>query len=278
MTSRMDKKGVLTFAVIIIIALALVACNLKLPTAEAQTANSDLALTIRGFVVNNLNLTLDDVKAMPRTSEYAELYCVDNPRTPLNQGIWTGVELSYLIEQANLSAGAAKVAFFASDGYTTDLTIDKASQDSSILVAYQKDNESLDGLQLVVPYCWGYKWISSLTQIQLVNFDFLGTTESSGYSDDATAVNVGAVLPSSPSNPPYTLSTPNSTTPTQDFTPSPTLLPHSPTPTIDPKTSSVTSSPKLQRSSVFYVVIVITIIIFTIVSTIILMKQSKLKN
>lgn len=275
----MDKKGVLTFVSIVIIALALVACNLKQPTAEAQTSNSDLALTIRGFVVNNLNLTLDDVKAMPKTSEYAELYCVDNPRTPLNQGVWTGVELSYLIQQANVSAGAVKVAFFASDGYTTDLTVDKASQDSSILVAYQKDNETLNGLQLVVPDSWGYKWISSLTQIQLVNFNFFGTTESNGYSDDGTMVNVGGVMPSTPSNPQYSFSTPNSTTPTQNNTPSPILSSQSPTPTIDPKASSVTSSPELQRSTSFsYDIVAIIIIISAIISTAILMKQSKLKN
>ena len=72
----------------------------------------------------------------------------------------------------------------ASDGYKTDLTISQALN-SHIIVAFRRDDSLLsERLRLVVPGKWGYKWISGLTHIQLVDYDFLGTWESKGYSDE----------------------------------------------------------------------------------------------
>jgi DMSO/TMAO reductase YedYZ molybdopterin-dependent catalytic subunit len=36
----------------------------------------------------------------------------------------------------------------------------------------------------VVPDQWGYKWISQLIRIELVDYDFLGAYESRGYPDN----------------------------------------------------------------------------------------------
>ena len=55
-----------------------------------------------------------------------------------------------------------------------------------IILAYEKDGERLsEKTRLVVPGKWGYKWISQLTRIELVNYDFKGFWESRGYSDEA---------------------------------------------------------------------------------------------
>ena len=47
-------------------------------------------------------------------------------------------------------------------------------------------------LRLVVPDKWGYKWISYVTVIELVDYDFLGVWESQGYPDAAV---VGEEIP-----------------------------------------------------------------------------------
>jgi DMSO/TMAO reductase YedYZ molybdopterin-dependent catalytic subunit len=110
---------------------------------------------------------------------------VDFPTSPVAEGNWTGVQLADLIETAKASSGALKVAFYASDGFSTDLTLAAATRDD-IVVAYNHNGQPLpETIRLVVPGRWGYKWISNLDHVELVNYDFKGFWESRGYSDDA---------------------------------------------------------------------------------------------
>jgi hypothetical protein len=122
---------------------------------------------------------------MPTSTVYAKLYCVGWPSTPLAEGNWTGVRLGLILEEAGVSPEAVKVAFYADDGFSTDLTVTTAMRDD-IILAYARDGEPLtENVRLVVPCKWGYKWISGPTHIELVDYDFLGTYESSGLPDEA---------------------------------------------------------------------------------------------
>lgn len=154
----------------------------SIPAAQAVSTN-DWKVTISGLVVNPMGLSLTDLAAMPQTNVEATIYCVDFPTSPVTSGKWTGVKLSTLFEQAGVSSSAIKVAFYASDGYATDLDLDTANHDD-IILAYQKDGLPLtETLRLVVPGKWGYKWINQVTSIVLVDYDFKGKWESQGYSD-----------------------------------------------------------------------------------------------
>lgn len=142
-------------------------------------------LVVDGLVQHPLNLTMEELMAMPRTTVSATLYCVDGPDYPLASGNWTGVQLAIILEQAHVSPSAMKVAFHANDGFSTDLTVEAAMRENVIL-AYERDGQPLtEKLRLVVPGHWGYKWISNLGHIELVDHDFLGSWESRGYPDDA---------------------------------------------------------------------------------------------
>jgi DMSO/TMAO reductase YedYZ molybdopterin-dependent catalytic subunit len=155
------------------------------PPTEPATAEPQWSLVLDGLVESPLNLTFDDLSGMPKTTEYVELYCVDYPTVPVEKGDWTGVRLGLLLEQAGVSPEAVKIAFYADDGYSTDLTIATAMRED-IILAYERDGMPLsEGLRLVVPGKWGYKWISGLTHIELVDYDFTGVFESRGYSDEA---------------------------------------------------------------------------------------------
>ena len=156
------------------------------PTPTGGTAtDSEWTVTVDGLVESPLNLTIEDIVAMPSSTVYGVLICVGLPTSPLEEGHWTGVRLGLILEQAGVSQEAVKVAFYADDGFTTDLPVETAMRDD-IILAYEKDGEPLtENLRLVVPCKWGYKWIRDLTHIELVDYDFLGHYESRGYSDEA---------------------------------------------------------------------------------------------
>jgi DMSO/TMAO reductase YedYZ molybdopterin-dependent catalytic subunit len=150
------------------------------PTADS----AEWTLVVDGSVQHPLKLTLNELMAMPKTTVNAAIYCVGPPSSLVTSGNWTGVRLGLILEKAGVSSGAVKIAFYATDNYSTDLTVQTAMS-NNIIVAYEKDGVPLtEKLRLVVPGKWGYKWISNLNHIEVTNYNFLGKWESRGYSDD----------------------------------------------------------------------------------------------
>jgi hypothetical protein len=157
-------------------------------------------VTVNGLVQNPLTLNLTNLTDMPATSVDANLYCVDFPSQIVTGGMWTGVKLSYILGEAGVLPFAIKVAFYAADGYSTDLDLETANK-QNVILAYQKDGEPLyETLRLVVPGKWGYKWISQVNSIVLVDNDYLGKWESQGYSDVAD-IELSPSYPSQPTVP-----------------------------------------------------------------------------
>jgi DMSO/TMAO reductase YedYZ molybdopterin-dependent catalytic subunit len=174
---------------LIIIALTISGTAYGIMQMRPQTQGSTGRLLVRGLVQNPLNLTMNEIQTMPKTVVNEKLVCVDFPGAPIANGNWTGVQLAYLLQQAKVNQTAIKVAFYADDGYTTDLTVQDAMNEN-IIIAHELNGRPLaEGLRLVVPGRWGYKWISHLTTIELVNYDFKGTWESRGYPDEGRVGN-----------------------------------------------------------------------------------------
>jgi len=227
------KKIFAGTAATVTIALVIIsfAYNLMPPanSANAET-ETEWQLTVTGLVENPLNLNWSKIVAMPKTTVNATLFCVDFPNNVVMQGNWTGIKLQTLLEEAKPSADAIKVGFHAADGYSTDLTIETAMR-NDVILAYEKDGVPLNDLRLVVPDKWGYKWISQLTIIELLNYNFLGFWESQGYSDAANISSESELTPTPSQEPPKVdvpLSTPTnlpSTTPTPTPSQPPTTSP-----------------------------------------------------
>jgi len=168
---------------IVLLTLGSATTFLRTNAESSDLPDSQWRLIVTGLVDNPLNLTLSNLKTMPMTTENATLYCIDYPGVPLMQGTWVGVKLSYLLEQAGVQSKAFKIAFQAADNYSTDLILQQGLQENVIL-AYENNGAPLaETLRLVVPGTWGYKWISQVTRINLVDYDFLGVMETRGYSD-----------------------------------------------------------------------------------------------
>ncbi|MEJ2244227.1 MAG: molybdopterin-dependent oxidoreductase [Candidatus Bathyarchaeota archaeon] len=142
-------------------------------------------LIVTGYVENPLNLSWSQIVSLPKTIVNSELICVDWPDQVVFSGNWTGVRLNLLLQRAELSPQAMKVAFFATDNFSTDLALETAMRDD-IIIAYELNGEPLyDDVRLVVPGKWGYKWIHHIELVILYNTDFLGHYESNGFSDEA---------------------------------------------------------------------------------------------
>ena len=164
------------------------------PAAYSAVIDTEWQLTITGLVNTSLNLKLADLIAMPQSTIFAQIYCVGPPSFFVEEGNWTGVKLGLLLEKAGISHDVIKVAFYASDGFSTDLTIE-AAMSENVIVAYEKDGVPLDEkLRLVVPGRWGYKWIYNLNRIELVDYNFLGRYERGDYSDSAEITQSGAPI------------------------------------------------------------------------------------
>ncbi len=163
------------------------------PTEQSQLDEKfqNWRLIVDGLVEKPLNLSVSNLLSMPSTSVNATLYCVGGGTGyPVENGTWEGVRLKLILEKAGIRPNAIKVAFYAPDGFSTDLTIQDAER-NDVIIAYKKNGEFLKDkngnpdFRLVVPGKWGYKWIRGLNHIELVDYDFKGLFESRGYSDEA---------------------------------------------------------------------------------------------
>jgi DMSO/TMAO reductase YedYZ molybdopterin-dependent catalytic subunit len=233
-------KKILTTIITTTILLSLIA-TLNI-TVNADTTNPP-ALTITGQVDHPTSLTLSQLQAFPKSTEYAAIICVDFPSKIVEEGNWTGVKLSNLLETAGIQSDAAKIAIIATDGFSSDLPVQEAMQ-NDIILAYEKDGQALSSLRLVVPGRWGYKWVNLVAEIQVVNYNYLGFWESKGYSDSAI-VGQDPGGPKTPPAPPAPTTTP---TPYPSTTPTPT--PSQNTTTGGQATQSPTNQNPAQKSSI----------------------------
>lgn len=180
------KSWALTISIALIVCLAFSQNFMVMPGVSAQSGG----LRIFGLVDRPLNLTYDDLLSFPRVSEVARLICVVG--TPNVTYDWIGVPVFYLLTLAETRPNATKVIFRASDGFSSDLPLSEALK-PVIMVAFGANGSTtlptISGIQglfrLVVPSKWGYKWVGNLAEIELVDYDYKGTYESTGYSDEA---------------------------------------------------------------------------------------------
>ncbi|MCU1490555.1 MAG: oxidoreductase molybdopterin binding [Acidimicrobiaceae bacterium] len=145
-------------------------------------------LTVSGMVQRPLNLTVDDLKALPATYLTHDFQCVTGWK--VDNVHWTGVRLTDLAEHAGAHPKATAFEFASFDGlYTESLTMDQARQ-SGAIVAYSMlggpvSQEHGGPIRLYVPGMFGYKSIKWLSNINLVEDFVPGYWEQNGYPINA---------------------------------------------------------------------------------------------
>jgi DMSO/TMAO reductase YedYZ molybdopterin-dependent catalytic subunit len=216
--SHMNKKILQTLTLITVLGFLFSAFLISSSSSEVHATNvatennTEWTVQIDGEVANPVNLTISDLLAMPSVSVYAELYCYGKLVTV---GVWTGVPVATVLEEAEVNPQAKSATFYASDGYTIPFPIRDITEKG--LIAYELDGQALpETLRLVIPQANGDRWIAMITYIHV----------SADEAPPLPAVPANILSGLSPS--PDTNSTPQpSPTPQPSTTPSPTPTPDS---------------------------------------------------
>jgi hypothetical protein len=179
-----------------IVLLPILCLNVLVAYVPVVSPASDSGnLVIRGLVSNQLNLTYSELENLRMVWEVVPLQCVFAPYPlPFN---WTGIPLFYLLSLAGVQNGAKEVVFRGNDGFSSSISLDKAMHPTTILAlkvngtTLPPEDEYPTGLpggypyKVVVPCKFGYKWVGKIVEIEVVDYDYKGTYESQGFSDEA---------------------------------------------------------------------------------------------
>lgn len=166
------------------------------PTVDLST----WSLAVDGLVNNPKNYSLQNLQALPGTSQYTTFECVSNT---VNGGLignakWGGVKISDLLADAGGAQPSAKyVVFYGVEGYSVGIPIEKAMMDDSI-VAYSMNDQPLPvnhgyPLRGVIPGFYGMmscKWVNKISVFGSV---YQGFWQTRGWTNDAT-INTGTFI------------------------------------------------------------------------------------
>lgn len=148
----------------ILLMLIFVLFPLIIPPLASASSSNQWNLTITNLNRTTINLSYDDLLAMPKTTISADLSCYGNL---IFSGAWGGVRLSDLLNLAVIDQSVVAIDFTAQDGYSVSIPINTAMR-SDVIVAYDLDGSQLNEvLRLVVPEANGNIWIGRITSIEM---------------------------------------------------------------------------------------------------------------
>lgn len=174
-------------------------------------------LRLGGSVRRSLELSLEQIRALPRQTVAVTMECAGNGRArlsprPLSQpwlveavgtAEWTGTPLGGLLERAELTDDAVEIVFTGADrgvqgeveqDYARSLSVADAMR-PEVLLAYEMNGRALEPqhgfpLRLIVPGWYGMTSVKWLTSIEAVTSAFGGFQQADAYrykrdADDA---------------------------------------------------------------------------------------------
>jgi DMSO/TMAO reductase YedYZ molybdopterin-dependent catalytic subunit len=164
------------------------------PQPPPTISDSDFRLRIFGAVEDELNLSLDDLHAMPVVEDMRTLECIGNPvgGKLIGNAVWRGVPTAHLLELAGVLPRARELKFECADGYHTSISVQLAMDPHSFL-AYWMNGVPLPPkhgypLRALWPGRYGQKQPKWITGIDLVTEPHLGHWERQGWSNEAIIV------------------------------------------------------------------------------------------
>ncbi len=111
---------------------------------DPEVGASSWRLRIDGLVNQPVTLTYEDIVTMPSQQFPRTLECISNEvgGDLISNGAWTGLPIADVLAKVGPQAGAKLLHFSCVDGYTENMTIEKAMQPGTFLV-YQLDGQPL---------------------------------------------------------------------------------------------------------------------------------------
>lgn len=164
-------------------------------------------LKVGGHVDKQIELSLDELKRMDKTSVDAVNQCSGNSRGlfephvfggqwgngAMGNAKWAGVPLKDVLDKAGIKSGAVEVTFTGLDkgglptvpDFTKSLSVDEARK-SELLLAYEMNGDPLPllngfPLRLIRPGWYATYWVKALSEINVVTKPFEGFWMKPGY-------------------------------------------------------------------------------------------------
>ncbi|HET7181324.1 MAG TPA: molybdopterin-dependent oxidoreductase [Candidatus Limnocylindrales bacterium] len=146
------------------------------PTVDRSTWR----LKVTGLVDREVELTYDELVALPIIEQYVTIACVSNEvgGNLVGNAKWTGVALRDVLDMAGVQAGADQLVGHSVDGFTAGMPVEWVMDASRIpMIAVEMNGEPLPRAhgypaRLIVPGLYGYvsatKW---LAELELTTFD-----------------------------------------------------------------------------------------------------------
>jgi DMSO/TMAO reductase YedYZ molybdopterin-dependent catalytic subunit len=155
-----------------------------MPTFDRSTWRLDVG----GLVQQQLSLSYDDLRDLPRAHQVSDFHCVTG--WTVENVRWTGVRLTEIFDRARPYPDAQALQFVSAEVPYFDFLTLEQSLLKDVMLAYEMDGKPLARehgapLRLVIPEMYGYKGVKWLNRIDLVPQASDGYWELLGYDRDA---------------------------------------------------------------------------------------------
>ena len=169
--------------------------NTRAPDVDAAAWR----LRVTGLVDSPLELTLDEIRAMPSQTQILTMQCISNPigGDLTSSSRWTGVLFKDLQAQAGVQASAAGAYITSTDGFYEFVTMEDI-QDERCLLVYAMNGEPLPPehgfpLRVYIPNRYGMKQPKWIENIELVAERIDGYWVDRGWDREALVNTVSVV-------------------------------------------------------------------------------------
>ena len=159
------------------------------------------SLMVDGLVGNPKSYTLQDLQALPSTSQYTTLECVSNDINGdlVSNAKWTGLTIADLLNDAGGPLGSATyVVFYSVDGYSVGIPLSKALMPDSLMV-YSMNGQLLPTahgypLRALVPGLYGMMSAKWVNRVSLIDSTYEGYWQTRGWENDAMVNTVSFIV------------------------------------------------------------------------------------
>lgn len=173
--------------------------RIDINTRPPEVDGGEWRLRVNGLVDRPLELTLDEIRAMPSQTQILTMQCISNPigGDLTSSSRWTGVLFQDLLAQARVQASAAGAYITSTDGFYEFVTMEDI-QDERCLLVYAMNSEPLPPehgfpLRVYIPNRYGMKQPKWIENIELVAERIDGYWVDRGWDREARVNTVSVV-------------------------------------------------------------------------------------
>ncbi len=140
-----------------------------------------------GEVEHPIELTWDELRALPQTTLTTDIHCVTTWSRYDNT--WQGIPIREILDRVRPKPTAKYVMEHSWTGYTTNLPFESLAADD-VLIAFSWNGEPITPehggpVRMVVPQLYFYKSAKWLSGLEFLREDAPGFWERNGYSNSA---------------------------------------------------------------------------------------------